>query len=122
MKDIKTKESKKDIKTLNRAAGLAKVTKNATVRTKDQVQNLSDDGQITPDEYAEDKIKYMAESAVEDTGKAAKKTVQKTYDGGKRHRQRIRRRLLLQKPLLPPLKRLLQVLKLWLRLLPLAVG
>ena len=57
MKDIKTKESKKDIKTLNRAAGLAKVTKNATVRTKDQVQNLSDDGQITPDEYAEDKVK-----------------------------------------------------------------
>lgn len=91
MKDIKTKESKKDIKTLNRAAGLAKVTKNATVRTKDQVQNLSDDGQITPDEYAEDKIKYMAESAIEDTGKAAKKTVQKTYDGGKRLYKEIRR-------------------------------
>ena len=91
MKDIKTKESKKDIKTLNRAAGLAKVTRNATVRTKDQVQNLSDDGQITPDEYAEDKIKYMAESAIEDTGKAAKKTVQKTYDGGKRLYKEIRR-------------------------------
>lgn len=91
MKDIKTKESKKDIKTLNRAAGLAKVTKNTTVRTKDQVQNLSDDGQITPDEYAEDKIKYMAESAIEDTGKAAKKTVQKTYDGGKRLYKEIRR-------------------------------
>ena len=91
MKDIKTKESKKDIKTLNRAAGLAKVTRNATVRTKDQVQNLSDDGQITPDEYAEDKIKYMAESALEDTGKAAKKTVQKTYDGGKRLYKEIRR-------------------------------
>lgn len=53
------------------------MTKDATVRTKDQVQNLSDDGQITPDEYAEDKVKYMAESAIEDTGKAAKKTVQK---------------------------------------------
>lgn len=91
MKDIKKKESKKDIKTLNRAAGLAKVTKNATVRTKDQIQNLSDDGQITPDEYAEDKIKYMAESAIEDTGKAAKKTVQKTYDGGKRLYKEIRR-------------------------------
>ena len=91
MKDIKTKESKKDIKTLNRAVGLAKVTKNATVRTKDQVQNLSDDGQITPDEYAEDKIKYMAESALEDTGKAAKKTVKRTYDGGKRLYKEIRR-------------------------------
>ena len=91
MKDIKTKESKKDIKTLNRVAGLAKVTRNTTVRTKDQVQNLSDDGQISPDEYAEDKIKYMAESAIEDTGKAAKKTVQKTYDGGKRLYKEIRR-------------------------------
>ena len=91
MQDIKTKESKKDIKTLNRAAGLAKVTRNATVRTKDQVENLSDDGQITPDEYAEDKVKYMAESAIEDTGKAAKKTVQKTYDGGKRLYKEIRR-------------------------------
>ena len=54
MKDIKTRESKRDIKTLDRASGLAKVTKNTAVRTKDQVQNLSDDGQITPDEYAED--------------------------------------------------------------------
>ena len=91
MNDIKTRENKKDIKMLDRAAGLAKVTKNATVRTKDQVQNLSDDGQITPDEYAEDKIKYMAESAIEDTGKAAKKTVQKTYDGGKWLYKEIRR-------------------------------
>lgn len=91
MKDIKTRENKKDIKMLDRAAGLAKVTKDATVRTKDQIQNLSDDGQITPDEYAEDKIKYMAESAIEDTGKAAKKTVQKTYDGGKRLYKEIRR-------------------------------
>ena len=66
MKDIKTRENKKDIKMLDRAAGLAKVTKDATVRTKDQVQNLSDDGQITPDEYAEDKVKYMAESAISD--------------------------------------------------------
>lgn len=91
MKDIKTKESKRDIKTLDRAAGPAKVTRNATVRTKDQIQNLSDDGQITPDEYAEDKVKYMAEAVAEDTGKAAKKTVQKTYDGGKRLYKEIRR-------------------------------
>lgn len=91
MKDIKTKESKRDIKTLDRTAGLAKVTKNATVRTKDQVQNLSDDGQITPDEYAEDKINYMSERAVEDTGKATRKTAKKTYDSGKRLYKEIRR-------------------------------
>ena len=91
MKDIKTRERKRDIKTLDRAAGLAKATKNTAVRTKDQVQNLSDDGQITPDEYAEDKIKYMAEMAVEDTGKATRKTANKTYDSGKRLYKEIRR-------------------------------
>ena len=91
MKDIKTRESKRDIKTLDRAAGLAKATKNTAVRTKDQVQNLSDDGQITPDEYAEDKIKYMAEKTVEDTGKATLKTAKKTYDSGKRLYKEIRR-------------------------------
>ena len=57
MKDIKTRENKKDIKMLDRAAGLAKVTKDATVRTKDQVQNLSDDEKRTPEDYAEDKVK-----------------------------------------------------------------
>lgn len=90
MKDIKTRKSKRDIKTLDRAAGLAKVTKNTAVRTKDQVQNLSDDGQITPDEYAEDKVKYMAEAVAEDTGKAAKKTAKKAYDSGKRLYREIR--------------------------------
>lgn len=91
MKDIKTKESIKDIKALDKAAGLAKVTKNATVYTKQQVQNLSDDARITPDEYAEDKVKYMAEAVAEGTGKAAKQTVQKTYGGGNRLHKEIRR-------------------------------
>ena len=91
MKDIKTKESIKDIKILDKAAGLAKVTKNATVRTKQQLQNLSDDRRITPDEYAEDKVKYMAEAVAEDTGKAVKKTVKTTYNGGKRLYKEIRR-------------------------------
>ena len=91
MKDIKTKESIKDIKALDKAAGLAKVTKNATVHTKQQVQNLSDDARITPDEYAEDKVKYMAETVAEGTGKAAKQTVNNIYDGGNRLYREIRR-------------------------------
>lgn len=91
MKDIKTKESIKDIKVIDKAVGLAKVTKNATVRTKQQLQNLSDDRRITPDEYAEDKVKYMAEAVAEDTGKAVKKTVKTTYNGSKRLYKEIRR-------------------------------
>ena len=91
MKDIKTKESIKDIKVLDKAAGLAKVTKNATVHAKQQVQNLSDDARITPDEYAEDKVKYMAETVAEGAGKAAKQTVNNIYDGGNRLYKEIRR-------------------------------
>ena len=91
MKDIKTKESIKDIKVLDKAAGLAKVTKNATVHAKQQVQNLSDDARITPDEYAEDKVKYMAEAVAEGAGKAAKQTVKNIYDGGNRLYKEIRR-------------------------------
>ncbi len=91
MKDIKTKESIKDIKVLDKAAGLAKVTKNATVHTKQQVQNLSDDARITPGEYAEDKVKYMAETVAEDTGKSAKQTVNNIYDGGNRLYKEIKR-------------------------------
>ena len=91
MKDIKTKESIKDIKVLDKAAGLVKVTKNATVQTKQQVQNLSDDARITPSEYAEDKVKYMAEAVAEGTGKAAKQTVNNIYDDGNRLYKEIRR-------------------------------
>ena len=91
MKGIKTKESIKDIKALDKAAGLAKVTKNATVHAKQQVQNLSDDARITPDEYAEDKVKYMAETVAEGAGKAAKQTVNNIYDGGNRLYKEIRR-------------------------------
>lgn len=91
MKDIKTKESIKDIKVLDKAAGLAKVTKNAAVHAKQQVQNLTDDARITPDEYAEDKVKYMAETVAEGTGKAAKQTVKNIYDGGNRLYKEIRR-------------------------------
>lgn len=91
MKDIKTKESIKDIKVIDKAAGLAKVTKNATVHAKQQVQNLSDDARITPDEYAEDKVKYMAEAVAEGAGKAAKQTVNNIYDCGNRLYKEIRR-------------------------------
>ena len=91
MKDIKTKESINDIKALDKAAGLAKVTKNATVHTKQQVQNLTDDARITPDEYAEDKVKYMAEAVAEGTGKAAKQTVNNIFDDGNRLYRGIRR-------------------------------
>lgn len=60
-KAMKTREVKHDIKVLDKAAEAAKSMKQATIRTKDQIQNLMDDGQISPEEYAEDKMRYHPE-------------------------------------------------------------
>ena len=73
-KGIKTREVKHDIKALHKAAEMAKSMKQAAVRTKDQVQNLTDDGQITPEEYAEDRMRYAAEDTASEAGHQTKKT------------------------------------------------
>ena len=67
-KGIKTREVKHDIKALDKSAEIAKSLKQAAIRTKDQVQNLMDDGQVTPEEYAEDKLRYCLECIEAMTG------------------------------------------------------
>ncbi len=79
-KGIKTREVKHDIKVLDKSAEMAKSMKRALVRTKDQVQNLMDDGQITPEEYAEDKMRYAAEDTVSEAEHQTKKAAQKTKE------------------------------------------
>lgn len=44
MSKIKTKESVKDIKALDKAAVASERMKTALIRSKDQMQNLMDDG------------------------------------------------------------------------------
>ena len=101
-KGIKTREVKHDIKALDKSAEMAKSMKKALVRTKDQVQNLMDDGQVTPEEYAEDKMRYAAEDtaseAGEQTKKAAKKTKEKVEDKihhrqEKKHKEKLQKRM-----------------------------
>jgi len=91
-KDIKTREVKHDIKALDKAAEMAKSMKQAAVRTKDQIQNLTDDGQITPEEYAEDRMRYAAEDTASEAGqqtkKAARKAKNKIEDKVQRHHEK----------------------------------
>ena len=91
-KGIKTREVKHDIKALDKAAEMAKSMKQAAVRTKDQVQNLTDDGQITPEEYAEDRMRYAAEDTASEAGrqtkKAARKAKNKVEDNVRRHHEK----------------------------------
>lgn len=91
MKDIKTKGSRGN-RIVDESADLASKMKQGLVRSKDQFQNLSDDGQVTPEEYAQDKIKYWSEDAVHDVAHGSKETAKKTYDGGKKLVEQIKQK------------------------------
>ena len=83
MPEIKTRETVKDIKILDKAAVAGERMKQAFIRSKDTAQNLMDDGQVSPSEYAEDKIKYAAEEVTYDTGHTIKKETDKAVDKGR---------------------------------------
>lgn len=91
MSKIKTRESVKDIKVLDKAAVASERMKTALIRSKDQMQNLMDDGQVSPSEYAEDKIKYAAEDVVDrvrhDASSGTKKAVNKGKEAFREHRE-----------------------------------
>jgi hypothetical protein len=91
MPEIKTREKVKDIKVLDKAAVAGERMKQAFVRSKDQAENLLDDGQVSPSEYAEDKIRYAAENVAEDVGHnvsgQAKKAINKGKDAIREHRE-----------------------------------
>ena len=65
--------------------------KKAVVRTKDTAQNLMDDGQLTPEEYASDQMKYAAEDVTDTAGitvkSGANKAKEKAKDSIQKHRQ-----------------------------------
>lgn len=86
---IKTRESTKDIKVLDKAAVASERMKTALVRSKDQAENLMDDGQISPSEYAEDKIRYAAEDVTDQVWHEVSGQTKKAIEKGKEaHRER----------------------------------
>lgn len=91
MSKIKTRESVKDIKVIDKAAVASERMKTALVRSKDQFENLMDDGQVTPSEYAEDKIRYAAEDVADRVGhdvtSETKKAVNKGKEAYRKHRE-----------------------------------
>ena len=91
MSKIKTKENVKDIKALDKAAVASERMKTVLIRSKDQMQNLMDDGQVSPSEYAEDKLRYAAEDVADrvghDVSSGAKKAVNKGKEAYREHRE-----------------------------------
>lgn len=82
MKDIKLRNvGERTVKTVDRAVDLSERMKKALIRTEDHAQNVTDDEQATPSEYADDKLQDgMDDIATEvgqiivDTGKGAYRT------------------------------------------------
>ena len=83
MSKIKTKETVKDIRVFDKAGDVTRHMKDAFIRAKDTTENLSDDGQVSPSEYAEDKVKYAAEGLAEDTGHPVSSGTKKAVNKGK---------------------------------------
>ena len=91
MSDIKTKETHRDIKVLDKTVSGLRNVKKASVRTKDGVENLLDDGRISPSEYAEDQLKYAVEDTAEVVYDKASDKVKKEKDRVKEQLQEKRR-------------------------------
>ena len=78
------------MKTVDRAADLGERMKKALVRTADQAQNLTDDGQVTPSEYAGDKLQYGMEDIASEAGHIVVDTGKGAYRTGKSAIQKFR--------------------------------
>ena len=78
------------MKTVDRAADLGERMKKALVRTADQAQNLTDDGQVTPSEYAGDKLQYSMEDIATEAGHIVVDTGKGAYRTGKSAIQKFR--------------------------------
>ena len=78
------------MKTVDRAADLGERMKKALVRTADQAQNLTDDGQVTPSEYAGDKLQYGMEDIAAEAGHIVVDTGKGAYRTGKSAIQKFR--------------------------------
>ncbi len=83
MSKIKTRESVKNVKVLDRAAVASENMKKAFIRTKEQGQNLMDDGQVSPSEYASDNLQYAIEDITQEAGHAATFGISKAGQKGR---------------------------------------
>lgn len=90
MGKIKTRETVKNVKAIDKAAIAGERMKNAFIRSKDGTENLMDDRQVTPSEYAEDKVLYAAEDISHDAAHLAGSGIKTAANKGKEAFQRQR--------------------------------
>ena len=79
MADIKTRTTKKDIKIFDKASTVGDKMKSTYVRTKNNAENLADDGHNSPTDYAENNIRSAVENVTKDTARGVKNTTKSAY-------------------------------------------
>lgn len=87
MADIKTREHTRDIKVLDKSMVAGERMKDAFIRSKNQVQNhaqnLSDSGEVSPSEYAENRLQTAVEVTAGEVGIEAKHQIDKKIEHGR---------------------------------------
>lgn len=83
MADIKTRDVKKDIKIFDKSLTVGDKMKDSYIRTKNSVNNLSDDNYDSPNEYAESNIRNAVEDVTKDTARGVKKATKSVYKKGR---------------------------------------
>ena len=78
----------KNVKAIDKAAIAGERMKNAFIRSKDGTENLMDDRQVTPSEYAEDKVLYAAEDISHDAAHLTGSGIKTAANKGKEAFQR----------------------------------
>ena len=86
----------KAVKTVDRVADLSERMKNGLIRTKDQTQNLTDNAQETPSEYAGDKLQGGMEEVAAEGGHIVVDTGKGVYRTGKSAFQKFREKRALE--------------------------
>ena len=86
----------KAVKTVDRVADLSERMKNGPIRTKDQAQNLTDNAQETPSEYAGDKLQGGMEEIATEGGHIVVDTGKGVYRTGKSAIQKFREKRALE--------------------------
>ena len=83
MDDIRTREPVRNVKTIDKSSVAKDNMKRTVIRAKETYENLSDDGKVSPSEFAEDNVRHMAENSADDARRLAKQGKNKAVEKGK---------------------------------------
>lgn len=83
MADIKTREPSRDIKVLDKSLVAGERMKSAFIRSKNQAKNLAEDGDVSPTEYAEQRVEYAVSDTAREVGHEVENKIAQNIEQGR---------------------------------------